>query len=53
MLEIVCQDCDVEVVSLNDLRVLRDSDVLAGIVINVPMTALALAALVSDVPLAA
>lgn len=54
VLEILCgRDCDVEVVELDDLRVLRVSDILAGVIINVPLTAMALADLVSDVPFAA
>lgn len=53
MLEITCQDSEVTVVPLDELRIIRVRDVLAGITINVPMTAVALAALVLDEAIAA
>jgi hypothetical protein len=48
VLELTCQDCDVEMVPVNDLYVLRVSDVLVGVAINIPMTALSLLALVGE-----
>ena len=44
MLEITCQDSEVTVVPVNDLRIIRVCDVLTGITINIPLTAVALAA---------
>lgn len=51
MVEITCQGAEVEVVPVGELRVIRA--VTAGVVINVPMTALALAALIADCAISA
>ena len=48
MLEITCQDCEVEVVPLRELRILRVSDVLAGIIINIPLTVAVLVSLAGE-----
>lgn len=48
MLEITCQDSEVTVVPIDELRVIRVRDSLAGIIINIPLTAVALAALVIE-----
>lgn len=53
VLEITCQDSEVTVVPLNELRVIRVRDLLAGITINIPLTAAALASLVLDEAIAA
>jgi len=48
VLEITCQDCEVEVVPLRELRILRVSDVLAGIIINIPLTVAVLVSLAGE-----
>jgi hypothetical protein len=48
MLELTCQGSEVSVVPVNDLRVIRAVDTKAGIVINIPVTATTLAALVDE-----
>lgn len=53
LLEITCQDSEVTVVPIDELRVIRVRDLLAGITINIPLTAVALAALVLDEAIAA
>ena len=48
MLEITCQASDVKVVPVDNIRVIRAYDTISGIIINIPLTALALASLVSE-----
>lgn len=48
MLEITCQASEVKVVPVDDLRVIRAYDFLSGVIINIPVTAVTLAALVTD-----
>jgi len=48
VLEITCQDSDVTVERVGELRVIRAVDILAGIAVNIPMTALALAGLLTE-----
>lgn len=48
MLEITCQASDVKVLPVDDLRVIRAYDLISGVIINIPLTAAALATFVAD-----
>lgn len=48
MLEITCQASEVKVLPVDDLRVIRAYDFLSGVIVNIPVTAAALAVLITD-----
>lgn len=48
VLEITCQDSEVTLVPVGEVHVLRVIDVLAGIIINVPLAPVVLVELIAE-----